>query len=714
MEPTLWLRIDKQESLLEPGLIEISWEPIFMQQADMLAIKEFRKKCDKNAYEFTKCSFEEVMKATNEDGTAPIEIVGIKNAGKSLYSNFVDGNFFKEYRDKCHEIYISTRMIYVPWELVISPEKEDDMPWGIKYAIGNQVRSPLDVKEKQVIPFNKDTLDVLLIGANTRADLPYVEQEIDQVKECLLRHDRIKCEILLVNPPAESNDSRVSYFPLTYFNVLSKLREEKFDIIHYAGHIARPDTKDLGSALVLEMNKDTGTNNLLYSQIIYDNLGGKPFVFLNGCSMMWETAPLVITTIADGFILGGARGVVVPRTPIFDDDAMRIAVNYYDRVLNGETFGEALRQIRKEEYNKNSSNIIWLTYTLFGKPGGRLISLEREIFLYAPTVSAKILNTRIFEEDALCLLQQANFFALKSDSKEIEVKHLVAAFTHSQIFARIFADAAGDDLWRVLTELRIRLLGKEISTKDPSEWKSMSVIEELGSQSFMTLLKDAHAICEKASLPKIRTIDLCRALLISENDPFAEVVAEIAEKFKLNQITTVDEFARAFHEIVVVQGTPPVSLTHNLFSLDGRFNMDFISPAVRQILARSAYFHGFKGDNLLPEEVFKICCIIPGSNTCAFIEKNDPEFPDRVREFKDLLLQDAEIKIELTADMLADETERVFKRAAYVARWESTKLNEKHLIRSLAEYALATGDEDFPDNELLEKLRLDTISWIEN
>lgn len=712
MSQTLWLRIDKQESLLQPGLIEISWEPIFLKQVEMLSIKEYRKKCDKNAYEFTINSFKHVMDVFNHKKGA-LTPLSLKNAGNSLYNNFVDDGFYKGFRDsKCHEIYISTRMIYVPWELVTCRDG-DELPWGIKYSIGNQVRSPLDGREK-LVPAYKEHINVLLIGANTRKDLRFVEEEIETVKKRLLEHERIRCEILLVNPPEDNAGDRVSYFPLTYDNMLSKLQESKFDIVHYAGHIEPPDKNDLGSALVLEVDKDSGKNKLLYSKTIYENLGGTPFVFLNGCSLMWEEAPLVITTIADGFILGGARGVVVPRTPVYDDDAMSIAINYYDKVLSGETFGEALRQVREEEYNKDKSSINWLTYILFGKPDARIISLEREIFLSDTQLRAKILNERIFENDALVLVKLANFYALKNESKRVEPEYLTAAFTHSEIFARIYADLAEDDLWRVLKELRIQLFGKEIKLSGSSEYENLPVKEELMSGDLLEVLKNAHSICEAANQFKIRAIDLCQAIVKCKKEKLTEAVQAIANKFKLTKLASLEDIEKAVHEIVIVQEKTPESLIKNLFNRDGRINKDFITRTVERIFAKCAFFRSLRGEKLLPDDIFWISGILPDTNTKNFFDKEQLELAPVAIERQQILLQKIEKELELTAEDLMPATEEILKRAARMARWEGLKLSEKHLIRSVIEFVSTVGGEDFPSDAFLEKLELDTISWIEN
>lgn len=700
MNKPLWLRIDKQESL-QGDLIEITWEPIF-ELVDLPAVKEYRKKCDKNVYDYTMNSFRSEMRVG--------EKVNLKIAGNTLFNNFVDEDFYNRHRKECHEIYISTRMIYVPWELVTYTDG-DEKPWGIKFSIGNQVRSPLDVREKKIPEF-KEQIDVLLIAANTREDL-MADKEIEVIKESLLQNDRIRCEILVMKPPMKNSEKNVEYFQLDYNMVLRKLQDSKFDIIHYAGHIEPPDDKNLGSALVLE-KKGRRRNKLLYSKIIYSNLGGMPFVFLNGCSMLWKDAPLVISNIADGFILGGARGVLVPRTPIEDEDAMRIAVSFYKHVLNGKTFGEALRSIREEEFNKDSDNINWLTYILFGKPGARLFSLEKELFLSDTHLKARILNERIFEDDSINLIRKSSFCALGCNSDRVEIEHMVTAFTNTELFAALFADQAKDDLWRVLKEFRMEIMEEDINFyENQKEYENLPIKEDLMSPEILDILKKGHSLCEQHNLPKIRLIDLLQASMEVKKENLDIILKVVAEKSKLTKLSSVMEIKEAIKNIRF-KDKMPESLTMNLFTIDGYINRNFVTKKAKKIFAKCAIFQSIADKKLLPEDLFYISGLLPEMNTNNFFTKEKFELGEFGEDIRDTLLQVGERELELTAEKLHSDTENVLKNAANIARWESTKLGEKHLIRSIIDFAIRRGGEEFPPEDFLEKLELDTIEWKEN
>ena len=693
MSKTLWLRIDQQET--RHGSIEITWEP-FLQFEGAPAVKEYRKKCDRDTFRFTLSSFKTQMQVG-----APRELT---RAGHDLFRNFVMHDFYQKYRDH-DEIFISTRMIYVPWELVQNLDA-DELPWGVQYAIGNQIRSPLDVRVKRP-PAYKEHIDVLLIAANTLG-LTRAEPEVLAIKDKLLQDKRIRCEIIVPDPSRRVNAENEKYFPLDFGTVLSKIQDQKFDIVHYAGHIKEPGQEnDFGSALVL------GEDRLLYSQTIYNNLGGTPFVFLNGCNVLWETAPEIITNIADGFILGGARGVLVPRTEIIDEDAERIALRYYEQILAAETFGEALRVIREEEYEKDSANVNWITYILFGKPGARLFALEKEIFLSDAQLKAKVLNDKIVEDGVATLLKTATGFAMKSEAQKVEPKHLFAALLPTEIFAALYVEQAGDDLWKVIQELRAGLFDhvRQLSL-ERHEAENLRVQEGLISDEVMIILKNAHALSEKARQQQIRVTNLCRALLESRNENLNQILATVAKKYNFTKLSTLQDLAQA-HIRSSFQDKPPEALRLNLFTLDGRINPNLTGPTAGKILAKCALFQSYNGEKLVPDDVFYIAALLPGTNTKNFFDRapEASEFNDFVEHIKKTLTEGDKKDLELMAEVLAPETETILKRAAKTARWQSLPLTEKQIIRSLIEHAKNSGGENFPGAEFLSNLELDTISW---
>lgn len=696
MSKTLWLRIDKQD-IRHGGSIEITWEP-FLQFEGTPAVKEYRKKCDQATFNFTLKSFKTQMEA----GAAR----ELTRAGHNLFRNFVDHKFYEHFRgEDGDEVFISTRMIYVPWELVQNIDGKEK-PWGLRYAISNQIRSPLDVREEKRTAY-KEHIDVLLIGANTRG-LERAEPEVLAIKDKLLQDKRIRCEIILSEPSRHRDTANEKYFPLSFDTVLSKIQDPKFDIIHYAGHIEPPGVEnDFGSALVL------GDDWLLYSQTIYYNLGGAPFVYLNGCNVLWDTAPEIITNIADGFILGGARGVLVPRTKIGDADAERMALRYYEQILAATTFGEALRVIRGEEYTKDPANVNWITYILFGKPGARLFALEKEIFLSDPQLKAKVLNEKVVEDGVVALLKTATVYARKNDAEKVELRHLLAALLPTEIFAALYVEQAGDDLWKVIQELRLGLFDNAGQLAlQKHEWEEVRVQEERMSDEVLAVLKKAHSISESARQQQIRVTDLCRAVLESNHPDLNLALAAVAKKFNSSKLATLQDLAQT-HNRLSFHDKMPDALRLNLFTLDGKINPNLPGITAGQILTKCALFQSYNGGKLAPEDVLYVAALLPGTNTKNFFDHapEAAEFNATFDHVKKTLTEGDKRDLELTAEVLSPETETILKRAAKTARWQSLPLSEKQIIRSLIEHAKKFGNENFPNAEFVRKLELDTISW---
>ena len=108
-------------------------------------------------------------------------------------------------------------------------------------------------------------------------------------------------------------------------------------------------------------------------------LEGRPLVFLNACESgrtANEQEPQAVRRylqrpaegLASSFLYGGAAGCIGALWPVYDRPARDLAVEFYNRVVEGHMIGEALRQARlciREQY---PDQITWASFVLYGDP----------------------------------------------------------------------------------------------------------------------------------------------------------------------------------------------------------------------------------------------------------------------------------------------------------------------------------------------------------
>jgi hypothetical protein len=146
----------------------------------------------------------------------------------------------------------------------------------------------------------------------------------------------------------------------TLDNVLRRLRQQKYDIIHFFGPIGF-DNKD--HALVLsERERLTGS-------MIKDHLRGNPIVVLDGdwSGKAAEGKPAdALDGIAKAFLKAGAKTVVGSVRDIPGTGVRAFNEKFYEGVLGGMKFGEAIRQARNQLMKKDEYGKAWACFIMYG------------------------------------------------------------------------------------------------------------------------------------------------------------------------------------------------------------------------------------------------------------------------------------------------------------------------------------------------------------
>ena len=292
------------------------------------------------------------------EGAAEIGLTEqLRNVGDLMYRLFVPDSVQRLLTDYACSFTITTNDLELPWELMHDGEDflcvkrpVGRMPMGRAFPRRKQFRSPV-----------ADRIRFLLVYADPHGNLGRARIEVESIERALKDkwQERIEVQSLMASEATgrAMNDA---------------LRGGGFDVIHYAGHAAFEREEPELSGLVLHNEEP------FFAQKIQSLLEGQPLVFLNACeSSRTANEPDAQTTdylaepaegLASAFIYGGALGCIGTLWPVYDQGAADFAVEFYNRLLEGNRVGEALRLARKEIRSQRPDEVTWASYILYGDP----------------------------------------------------------------------------------------------------------------------------------------------------------------------------------------------------------------------------------------------------------------------------------------------------------------------------------------------------------
>jgi tetratricopeptide (TPR) repeat protein len=155
--------------------------------------------------------------------------------------------------------------------------------------------------------------------------------------------------------------------------VLSAVHDKPWRILHLAAHgVFEFDGggKEPVSGLVLD-------NGIFFTAAEADQLRNVPeLVFINCCHLgqtRGDTSPQVpfhklAANLATQFIKMGARAVIAAGWAVDDAAAKTFASAFYRLMLDGELYGDAIRQARRDTYFAHGETNTWGAYQCYGDP----------------------------------------------------------------------------------------------------------------------------------------------------------------------------------------------------------------------------------------------------------------------------------------------------------------------------------------------------------
>lgn len=294
--------------------------------------------------------------------------------------------------DRNIRLCLDARAAALPWEMM-----DDRRPWLIsgQGGLGPEQAPPAvrhGVIRQLVEPRMRETISpprgrpkALVIGdpcgaGSALPKLQYAREEAGLVAEAL-RGRGYDVTALIGDGPGT--------FP---GNVVTALFSEAWQIIHIAGHgvVDHPFEGDSSgerkTGIVLGGTPDT---HVLDPQMLEQMPVTPDLVFVNCCSLgtidpgkdrdfLRARRPALASSTAVQLIRLGVRAVVAAGWEISDALAGTFAQTLYDRLLAGESYGNAVRIARAEVYQADRTSTTWGAYQCYGHPDYRLPRHEDE------------------------------------------------------------------------------------------------------------------------------------------------------------------------------------------------------------------------------------------------------------------------------------------------------------------------------------------------
>ncbi|MFO0592363.1 MAG: CHAT domain-containing protein [Polyangiaceae bacterium] len=271
--------------------------------------------------------------------------------------------------DPTCSVTITTNDLVIPWEL---------MHDGADFLCLRRpmARMPMGtfLPRGRPIVRSSDALRFLLVWPDE--GLQGARKEIADIKAALrgLAEKSYRIEITELGPDENRAEKRER---ATGQALNEKLRSGRFDVIHFAGHASfNAKNPDLSALLMVDREP-------FFAEKIRKLTKGSPFVFLNACESGATSAeakkdPLARSSylqlpasgLASAFIYGGALGCIGTLWEVPDDGAARLAIEIYERILEGRMIGDALLEGRNvlHQNHEIAKQLTWAAFVLYGDP----------------------------------------------------------------------------------------------------------------------------------------------------------------------------------------------------------------------------------------------------------------------------------------------------------------------------------------------------------
>jgi hypothetical protein len=305
--------------------------------------------------------------------------------GATLFEMLVP-NAFKGYAPDRRNLVLvlDPKAAAIPWELLHDRYGRGSRPLAVESGMVRQLL--VDAGRPDVVRAPGAT--ALVIGNPPVSDqrfpaLPGATVEANVVAETLHAH---RYDVVsLVGATA------------TPMAVLSALHEKPWRIVHLAAHGVFQFTPEEGGPPVSGLVLDDGVFFTAADAVQMRHVPA--LVFINGCYLgqTGGEAPLftafneLAANLGTAFIRMGARAVVAAGWAVDDAAAKTFAHTFYERMLAGSLFGDAVALARQRVFEDHSATNTWGAYQCYGDPGFALITALDRVRREAPVSDREVI-----------------------------------------------------------------------------------------------------------------------------------------------------------------------------------------------------------------------------------------------------------------------------------------------------------------------------------
>jgi pimeloyl-ACP methyl ester carboxylesterase len=277
----------------------------------------------------------------------------------------------------------------IPWELMDSPNGADSRPWAVRARMLRKLR----VESFRARPDDAGTdAGVLIIGEPKCDDpryprLPGARREANAVLKRFSTSGAIAAGRL--QSLIASEDPRTT--GPSFDQVTKVMQAGRWRVVHVCGHGDEPVDSDKpgesrpSRGVVLSNNTFIGPAEIRVLQPVPE------LVFVNCCHLGASTAQSVLNrpqfaaNVAHALIEIGVRCVVAAGWAVDDAVAEVFADTFYDRLLDGHRFMDAVALAREEAHSMGGNT--WAAYQCYGDPNWTLrLGSERPKAVTPPDV----------------------------------------------------------------------------------------------------------------------------------------------------------------------------------------------------------------------------------------------------------------------------------------------------------------------------------------
>jgi len=275
---------------------------------------------------------------------------------------------------------VDREMARLHWEMLAHAvgQEQNAMPLAVRKPVARQLRttySPAPTRPSR----NRGEFRALVIGdpgdPQKGEDLPGARIEALRVKE-LLEARGCKVDARIGAPSVPRDGPLADVKAADRLDVLSLLLCGDYDLVHYAGHgnfdPEQPNRVGWLFERGLLTPGEIGRPRQVPAVIVSNAcLSARTSQMLAGASTSEQarTEAGLLPTLADEFFKLGVRNYVGAAWEVNDVGAELFARIFYETVLDGESFGEAVRRGREALWrDRDTYGALWAAYQHYGDP----------------------------------------------------------------------------------------------------------------------------------------------------------------------------------------------------------------------------------------------------------------------------------------------------------------------------------------------------------